>query len=138
MLAHPAKPWLISTDLAMGGMVWAQMSPRNQTRSLRRSQQNVINPANPGGALNDSVEHRLHVGGRSADDAKHLSGRGLMLQRLAQFCVALTKFPKEPNVLNSNHCLIGESLEKRDLLVGKRPHFRATDHDGADGDTFAQ
>ena len=65
------------------------MSPRNHYVPLAESQHHVINPTNPGGALDDGVEHRLHVRGRAADDAEHLGRRRLMLQGLAQFCVAL-------------------------------------------------
>ena len=65
------------------------MSPRNHSVALAESQHHVINPTNPRGALDDGVEDRLHVRGRAADDAEHLGGRGLMLQCLAQFCVAL-------------------------------------------------
>ena len=65
------------------------MSPRNHSVFLVESQHHIINPTNPGGALDDGVEDRLHVRGRAADDAEHLGGRGLMLQRLAQFRVAL-------------------------------------------------
>ena len=65
------------------------MSPRNHSVSLAESQHHVINPTNPRGALDDGIEHRLHVRGRAADDAEHLGRRRLMLQGLAQFCVAL-------------------------------------------------
>ena len=71
------------------------MSPRNHIVSLVESQQHVINPANPRGALDDGVEHRLHVRRRAADDAEHLGRCRLMLQGLAQFRVAL------PSSLNS-------------------------------------
>ena len=65
------------------------MSPRNHNVSLAQSQHHVIDPTNPSRALDDGVEHRLHVRGRAADDAEHLSRCRLMLQGLAQFCVAL-------------------------------------------------
>ena len=65
------------------------MSPRNHNVPLAESQHHVIDPANPGGALDDGVEHRLHVRRRAADDAEHLGRCRLMLQRLAQFRVAL-------------------------------------------------
>ena len=65
------------------------MSPRNHSVPLAESQQHIINPANPGRALDDGVEHRLHVRRRAADDAEHLGRCGLMLQGLAQLCVAL-------------------------------------------------
>ena len=65
------------------------MSPRNHSVPLAESQHHVIDPTNPGGALDDGVEDRLHVRRRAADDAKHLGRRCLMLQRLAQFRIAL-------------------------------------------------
>ena len=64
------------------------MSPQNHSVALAESQQHVINPANSRSALDDGIEHRLHVSGRAADDAEHLGSCRLMLQRLAQFCVA--------------------------------------------------
>ena len=53
-------------------------SPREVAAPRHRSRK-------PARALDDGVEHRLHVGRRAADDAEHLGGRRLMLQRLAQF-----------------------------------------------------
>ena len=92
MLAHPAKLWLINTDLDAANGYGTKMSPRNHSVSLVESQHHVIDPTNPRGALDDGVEDRLHVRRRAADDAEHLGGRGLMLQRLAQFRVALAEF----------------------------------------------
>ena len=82
MLAHPAIPWVVNTDLdaADGYGYGTKMSPRNQTVPLAESQQHVIDPTNPGGAFDDSIEHRLHVRRRAADDAEHLGRRRLMLQ----------------------------------------------------------
>ena len=66
------------------------MSPQQPIKfALVKSQHYVINPTNPCRALDNRVEHRLHIRRRAADDAEHLGRRGLMLQRLAQFCVAL-------------------------------------------------
>ena len=53
-----------------------------------KSQPHVIDPAHPCGALDDGIEDRLHIRWRAADNAKHLGGRGLMLQGFSQFCVA--------------------------------------------------
>ena len=89
MLAHPAKPWLINTDLDAANRYGTKMSPRNRNVPLAESQHHVINPTNPRGALDDGVEDRLHIRGRAADDAEHLGRRGLMLQGLAQLRVAL-------------------------------------------------
>src|SRR5687768_316088 len=100
MLAHPAILWLINTDFDAGNGYRTKMSPRNHSVALVESQQHVINPTNPRGALDDGVEHRLHVRRRAADDAEHLGRRRLMLQRLAQFRVALAEFSEQADVLD--------------------------------------
>src|SRR5262249_6052124 len=89
MRAHPAKLWLINTDFfaANGYGYGTNMSPRNHTVPLVEPQLHIINAANPGGTLDDGVEHRLHVRRRAADDAEHFGRCRLMLQGLPQFCV---------------------------------------------------
>ena len=77
------------------------------------------------GALDDGVEHRLHVRGRAADDAEHLGRCRLMLQRLAQFCIALLDFFEQPHVLDGDHGLVGKGFEKRDLFLGERSDLRS-------------
>ena len=47
--------------------------------AIAEPQHHVIDPANARGALDDGVEHRLHVSRRAADDAEHLGRCGLML-----------------------------------------------------------
>ena len=101
------------------------MSPRNHSVPLAESQHHVIDPTNPGGALDDGVEDRLHVRRRAADDAEHLGCCRLMLQSLAQFCVALLEFLEQPHVLDGDHGLVGEGFEKSDLLLGERTDFQS-------------
>ena len=86
------------------------MSPRNHSIPLAEPQCYIFNPTNPGGALDDGIENRLHVRRRAADDAEHLGRRRLMLQSLAQFRVALLDLLKQPHVLDGDDGLIGESL----------------------------
>ena len=123
MLAHPAKLWLINTDLDAADGYRTKMSPRNHHVLLAESQHHVINPTNPRRALDDGIEHRLHVRGRAADDAEHLGRCRLMLQRLAQFCVALLDFLEQPHVLDGDHGLVGEGFEKSICLSvnGRHP-----------------
>ena len=75
---------LISTPIMRYG---TRMSARNHVVALAESQHHVVDPANLSRALDDGVEHRLHVRGRAADDAEHLGRRRLMLQRFAQFAL---------------------------------------------------
>ena len=105
MLAHPVLPWLINTDLDAANGYGTKMSPRNHSVALAESQLHVIDPTNPCSALDDGVEDRLHVRGRAADDAEHLGRCRLMLQGLAQFCVALLQFLEQPDVLDGDRRL---------------------------------
>src|SRR5262249_22317779 len=113
------------------------MSPRHHCVSLAKSQHYVINPTNPGCALNDGVEDRLYVRGRPTDDAEHLSGCRLVLQRLAQFCVAPLKFFEEAHVFNRDHGLIRESFEKSDLFLDERINFPSANENRSNRGTFA-
>ena len=124
MLAHPAKLWLIDTDLDAADGYGTKMSPQNHSVPLAESQHHVIDPTNPRRALDDGVEHRLHVRGRAADDAEHLGRCRLMLQRLAQFCVALLSSLNKPHILDGDHGLVGEGFEQFDLFVGERPDLQ--------------
>ena len=65
------------------------MSARNHRVSFNESQHDVIDAANPRRALDDGVEHRLHVCGRATDDAEHLRGCCLMLQRFGELTPAI-------------------------------------------------
>ena len=68
MLAHPAKLRLINTDLDAADGYGTKMSSRNHNVTLVESQNHIIEPTNPRGALDDGVEHRLHVRRRAADE----------------------------------------------------------------------
>src|SRR5262245_52635797 len=114
------------------------MSSRNQIVSLAESQPQVIDSTNPGCALNDRVEHRLHVRRRPADDTEHLGRCRLMLQRLSQFRVALLDLFEEPDVLDCDDCLISKRFKECDLLVGERTNLFATNGNSSNSVSFAQ
>src|SRR5262249_52763353 len=76
-------------------------------------------------------KHDLQVEGRSADDLEHVGGRGLLLQRFAQFV-------EQPRVLDRDDGLLCEIAYKLYLLVGERPNLLAVDRDGADQLAFLQ
>ena len=130
--------WLINTDLDAANGYGTKMSPRNHSVPLAESQHHVINPTNPRGALDDGIEDRLHVRGRAADDAEHLGCRRLMLQRLAQFCVALLEFLEQAHVLDGDDGLIGKGFEQSNLLVRKRTNFGSSILILPDRNSFSQ
>ena len=71
----------------------------------------IIDPAYFCRALDDSIQHWLHICGRTADDAEHFGCGGLVLQCFTQFGVTLLQFLEEPHVLDSNYCLTSEDLK---------------------------
>src|SRR5262249_1098858 len=119
MLPHPARCWRINIDLDNGKGHRTKMSPRNHLVLFGESQHYVINAANSRGTLDDGIEDRLHVRGRTADDAEHLGRCRLMLQGLAQFCIALLKLLEQPYVFHRDHRLVSKGGYEIDLLIGK-------------------
>src|SRR5215472_14625069 len=108
MVAYPVNVCIINTDFDPANWYGTKMSPYTHHVPRAKPQHYVINPTNLRSTLDDSVEHRLHVGGRAADDAEHLGGRGLMLEGFTQFCVAFLDLFEEPSILDGNDSLSSE------------------------------
>jgi len=83
----------------------------------------IINATNSRCALDNSVQDWLHVRRRAADDAEHFGSRRLMLQRLAQCCVALLDFLEQADIFDRNNGLIGKGFEECNLFIGKGANF---------------
>src|SRR5260221_9976863 len=67
----------------------------------------------------DGLEDGQDFGRRLRNDLKNLARRRLLLQGLAQVTIPILKLGEEPDILDRDHCLIGEGLEERDLVVGE-------------------
>jgi hypothetical protein len=63
---------------------------------------------------------------------------GLVLVRGFELKALLLDFTEQPRVLNGDHRLVGEGLEQRDFLVGKRSSMLAADEDRADAFAFPE
>jgi len=78
--------------------------------------------AEPSGALRDGVEHRLHVGRRTADNAQDLAGGRLLFQGLADLGVSVCEgavlfleLGEQAHVLDGDDGLVGKGLEQANL-----------------------
>src|SRR5262249_23654033 len=136
MLPLPKNRRRICTYLALRKCHFTEMCARDQGVGLAESQGHVIDPTNSGSALDDRVEHRLHVRGRTADDAEHFGRCRLMLQCLPQFCIALLDLLEQAHVFDGNRSLVSKGPEKGNLFFGKRSNRRATDRNGPNGNTL--
>src|SRR5262245_64101140 len=126
MLTHPLKIWLINTDLNASNGYRTKMGPRSQNVSVAEPQHHIIDPTNPRRALDDSIQHRLHVRRRAADDAEHLGSCCLMLQSFAQFGVPFLQFLEQAHVLDRDYGLVGKRLQQLDLRRGEGAYLDAT------------
>ena len=88
-------------------------------------QSGEIGPANAHRVFQHSLEYRLELTRRTADDLEHVGGGRLLLQRFAQLI-------EQPRVLDGDDGLRGKVRDKLDLLVGKRSYLLAVDDDAAD------
>src|SRR5262245_54776549 len=138
MLAYPAILRSFNTQCFAASRYGhrTKMSPNDLHAPINEPQYYVINPANPRGAFNDGVEHWLHVPGRPAYDSKHLGGRRLNPQGLAQFCITRLDLLEQSHFLNGDNGLRGEGFKKFDLFLRKRSDFISPDVDCANGHPF--
>src|SRR5437867_12726680 len=97
VLTHPENVRLVEADPSATNGYGAEVSPSNRVVALVQSKYHIVDRANAGRALDDRVEHWLHIGGRAADDAENFRGRRLVLQRLAERTVALLQLVEETN-----------------------------------------
>src|SRR5262245_14691991 len=136
MVMDPAVLCLINADLGAARGYRPKMSPDRQHVPLAESKYHVINPAHSCGALNDSIQDRLNIRGRAADDAEHLGRRCLVLQGFAQLCIAFLDLFEQTDVFDSDHSLIGESFYDSELFFGKRIKFISTNKNRSNRNTF--
>src|SRR5262245_35320736 len=81
-------------------------------------------------ALDDRVEHRLHVRRRATDNAQDLGGRRLLLQgfgdlpmRLGQRAILFLQLREQADVLDRDDGLVSESLEEGGFGGREAPDF---------------
>src|SRR5512145_1902303 len=136
VLVDPAILRLIHADLRTTSWDGPKMRPHFHRVALAQSQYDIVDPANLCRALDDRIEHGLHVRGRAADNAEYLRCCRLMLQRLAQLCIAFLQFFKQPHVLDGDDRLGCEGLKESDLLIGERTDLLTTDRNRSNPNTL--
>src|SRR5215475_4822355 len=70
--------------------------------------------------FNQRIKNRLQVKGGAADELEHIGGGGLLLKRFGKIPCSRLHLFKQPNVLDCDHCLVGEGFNKLDLLLVER------------------
>ena len=80
--------------------------------TFRSTYDHRVRLAQAGGRVDESIEHRLEIEGRTADNLEHLGGRGLLLQ-------GLPKFVEQPRVLDGDNRLVSEGSGKFNLPIGE-------------------
>src|SRR6266702_8879811 len=99
--------------------------------TFRSTYDHRVRLAQAGGRVDESIEHRLEIEGRTADNLEHLGGRGLLLQRFPQLV-------QQPRVLDRDDGLAREACNQCNLLVRKWANFLAIDGDRAEKLAFLE
>src|SRR6516164_8455495 len=105
--------------------------------SLVKKQMPEFGLAQPDGVLEHCIENGFKLTGRRADDAQHLRGCRLLLQRLGKFARALLLGLEQSHVFDSNRRLVGESLQELDLWGRKQPCLSTSDRNRPDSKIVA-
>src|SRR5215472_2994741 len=92
---------------------YAMTRDRAEVLAVVEKQASEFGPAEGVRLVQDRVKHRRQIARRRIDDLQDLSGRGLLLQRLARLA-------EQSDVLDRNNRLVGEGLEQVDLRLRKR------------------
>ena len=89
-----------------------------KARFIRPSDMSYVRLTKSNGRFHQSIQHRLQIECRAADDLEHVGGCGLLLQRLAQLV-------EQARVLDGNDGLLGKIADQLDLRVRERTDFLA-------------
>ena len=85
-----------------------------------------VRSAQPDRTFDQAVHHRGEVPRMGADEGEHLAGGRLQLERLAEVL-------EEAGVGDGERRLLAEGRERRELVLGERPHLVAVHVQRADG-----
>ena len=97
-----------------------------------------IGVAEPGGCFDHCVQHRLHIGGRAADDLEHVAGRGLVFERFLEVVGAGLQFAIGLGAGDGDDRLLGKGLQQCDLAVREAADLDASHRHRADRRAVAQ
>jgi hypothetical protein len=123
LLPDQANEWL--RESVVGGEVVRPilLQPENEA-ALRRAQ--------PGGLLNQSLENRLQIKGRTADGPQEIAGHHLLLEGLQQFAIPGLGLLKQAGVLQGDGTVPGKGRHQLDLPVAEFPRLPPEDAHGTD------
>ena len=109
-----------------------------ETLTVESVDRSHLRPTKPDRVLGQCLEDGSQVKRRTADHLEDFAGGGLLLQGLGEVTVPGLQLLEEANVLDGDHRLVGEDLQERDLLAGKRLRRRPrVDGNGSDRDPIA-
>src|SRR5262249_44193298 len=87
-------------------------------------------------APNDSLKDRLQISWGAGNHTENFPCRRLLLQRLSQIAVAFLQFLEQPHVFDGDYGLVGEGLQKVNLLVGEWTDLGTADQNRANCGSF--
>src|SRR5262249_45997010 len=111
---------------------WRRVQFRNDVEliAIEAEHDTVPGLADAHRVLQHGLENRLQLARGTRYDTQHIRSRSLLLQRFGELARARLHFVEQPDVFDCDDSLVGESLDKRDLLVIERLRAatRGADH----------
>src|SRR5271165_2974112 len=98
----------------------------------------VLSLADSSRRLDQSLQHRLQLGSRLADDLEYVAGRGLIFERLLQIAGAPPQVVEKARILDGDHRLVGEGSDECNLLLGEPLDPRASEEQPAKDGLLAE
>ena len=77
----------------------------------------TVRPAQLNRSADESIEYRLQVESRPADDLEHIGGRCLLLQRFLEVARLGLHLVEQTHVFDRDHGLVGEGCDELDLTL---------------------
>src|SRR5437867_6345557 len=88
--------------------------------------------AEPCRVLNQRLQDRVKIEGRTANHLEDFARRRLLVQRLREVRVPRLQLLEQPHVLDSDDRLVGEGLQELRLPTGERTYLAASNRDRPD------
>src|SRR5215468_5725403 len=79
--------------------------------------------------LDERVQHWLKIECRAVDDLEDLRRGSLLIQRLGQVLVTRLQLGEQPDVLDGDDGLVGESFQQLDMVVREQARLGAPHRD---------
>src|SRR5437773_10797571 len=101
------------------------MRPKAKMFAVLKQHGGIIGLAELARPFDNGVQHWLNVGRRGGNDVQDVGAAGLVREGLGQLARAFLHLIEQSDIADSDHGLVGESLQQVDLLGTERDRLQS-------------